>query len=107
MCRQYLEKLNERGKLPIRYENSGEWVGKEGTIDVIAQDANGRTLVALCNWEKPMMTYADYEWVLSCAEKAKIRVDYIYLYTASRFDEKLDLEAKIKKNLRLVQVADI
>lgn len=107
VCRQYLEKLNERGKLPIHYENSGEWVGKEGTIDVIAQDANGRTLVALCNWEKPMMTYADYEWVLSCAEKAKISVDYIYLYTASRFDEKLDLEAKIKKNLRLVQVADI
>ena len=54
-----------------------------------------------------MMTYADYEWVLSCAEKAKISVDYIYLYTASRFDEKLDLEAKIKKNLRLVQVSDI
>lgn len=107
VCRQYLEKLNERGKLPIHYESSGEWVGKEGTIDVIAQDANGRTLVALCNWEKPMMTYADYEWVLSCAEKAKISVDYIYLYTASRFDEKLDLEAKIKKNLRLVQVADI
>lgn len=107
VCRQYLEKLNERGKLPIHYENSGEWVGKEGTIDVIAQDADGRTLVALCNWEKPMMTYADYEWVLSCAEKAKISVDYIYLYTASRFDEKLDLEAKIKKNLRLVQVADI
>ena len=107
VCRQYLEKLNERGKLPIHYESSGEWVGKEGTIDVIAQDANGRTLVALCNWEKPMMTYADYEWVLSCAEKAKISVDYIYLYTASRFDEKLDLEAKIKKNLRLVQVSDI
>lgn len=107
VCRQYLEKLNERGKLPIHYESSGEWVGKEGTIDVIAQDADGRTLVALCNWEKPMMTYADYEWVLSCAEKAKIRVDYIYLYTASRFDEKLDLEAKIKKNLKLVQVSDI
>ncbi|MCM1387088.1 MAG: ATP-binding protein [Bacillus sp. (in: Bacteria)] len=107
VCRQYLEKLNERGKLPIRYENSGEWVGKEGTIDVIAQDAEGRTLVALCNWEKPMMTYEDYEWVLSCADKAKISVDYIYLYTASRFDEKLDLEAKIKKNLKLVQVSDI
>lgn len=107
VCRQYLEKLNERGKLPFHYESSGEWVGKEGTIDVIAQDADGRTLVALCNWEKPMMTYEDYEWVLSCAEKAKISVDYIYLYTASRFDEKLDLEAKIKKNLKLVQVSDI
>ena len=54
-----------------------------------------------------MMTYADYEWVISCAERARIKADYIYLYTASGFDEKLNLEAKIKKNLKLVQVSDV
>ena len=107
VCRQYLEKLNERGKLPIHFESSGEWVGKDGSIDLIAKDAEGRTLIALCNWEKPMMTYADYEWVISCAERARIKADYIYLYTASGFYEKLNLEAKIKKNLKLVQVSDV
>ncbi|MCM1040488.1 MAG: ATP-binding protein [Roseburia sp.] len=107
VCRQYLEKLNERGKLPIHYETSGEWVGKEGSIDLIARDAEGKTLIVLCNWEKPMMTYADYEWVISCAERARIKADYIYLYTASGFDEKLNLEAKIKKNLRLIQISDV
>lgn len=107
VCRQYLEKLNERGKLPVHFESSGEWVGKEGSIDFIAKDADGRTLIAFCNWEKPMMTYADYEWVMSCAQRARIKADYIYLYTASGFDEKLNLEAKIKKNLRLIQVSDV
>ena len=107
VCREHLEKLNKRGRLPIYYEMSGEWVGKEGTIDVIAQDAEGRTLIALCNWEKAMMTYEDYEWLLSYARKVKIRTDYIYLYTASGFDEKLDLEAKVKKNLKLIQITDI
>lgn len=107
VCREHLEKLNKRGRLPIYYEKSGEWVGKEGTIDVIAQDAEGRTLIALCNWEKAMMTYEDYEWLLFYARKVKIRTDYIYLYTASGFDEKLDLEAKVKKNLKLIQITDI
>lgn len=107
VCRQHLDLLNEREKLPFRFEDSGEWVGKEGTIDVIAQNAEGRTLIALCNWEKPMMTYEDYDWILSCAKKARINADYIYLYTASRFDERLDLEAKVKRNLRLVQISDI
>lgn len=107
VCRQHLEKWNEKGKLPIEFESSGEWVGKSGTIDMIAQDEEGRTLIALCNWEKPMMTYSDYEWVLSCAEKAKIDVDYVYLYTATSFDEQLHLEAKVKSNLKLVQIADI
>ena len=107
VCRQHLDKWNEKGKLPIQYAESGEWVGKSGTIDMIAQDEDGRTLIALCNWEKPMMTYADYEWVLSCAKKAKIDVDYIYLYTATGFDEKLNLEAKVKTNLKLIQISDI
>ncbi|MCM1175243.1 MAG: ATP-binding protein [Blautia sp.] len=107
VCREHLEKLNKRGRLPIHFEKSGEWVGKDGMIDVIAQDAGGRTLIALCNWEKPMMTYNDYEWLLSYAKKVKLDADYIYLYTASGFDERLDLEAKVKKNLKLVQITDI
>lgn len=107
VCRQHLEKLNGRGRLPFRFERSGEWVGKDGTIDMIAQDEEGRTLVALCNWEKQMMTYEDYEWVLSCARKAKINVDYIYLYTAAGFDEKLSLEAKVKRNLKLIRISDM
>lgn len=107
VCRQHLEKWNEKGKLPILFEDSGEWVGKSGTIDMIAQDEEGKTLIALCNWEKPMMTYSDYEWVLACAKKAKIDVDYIYLYTATGFDEKLNLEAKVKSNLKLIQISDI
>lgn len=107
VCREHLARLNKRGKLPLHYETSGEWVGKEGTIDFIARDAEGKTLIALCNWEKAMMTYEDYEWLLSYARKVKINADYIYLYTASGFDEKLDLEAKVKKNLKLVQITDI
>lgn len=107
VCRQHLEKLNERGRLPIKFENSGEWVGKDGTIDIIAQNENGKTLIGMCDWEKPMLTYSDYEWVLDCARKARINADYIYLYTASRFDEKLNLEAKVKPNLKLVMISDI
>lgn len=107
VCRQHLEKLNERGRLPVKFDSSGEWVGKEGTIDLIAQDEDGKTLIGMCNWEKPMLTYADYEWLLDCAKKARIRADYIYLYTASRFDEKLNLEAKVKSNLKLIIISDI
>lgn len=106
-CRQHLERLNKRGKLPFRFDESGEWIGKEGTIDVIAQSEEGNTLIALCNWEKPMMTYEDYQWIMNCAKQARIDADYIYLYTASGFDEKLNLEAKVKSGLKLVQITDI
>lgn len=106
VCRQHLEKLGERHRLPIRCGVIGEWIGKMGSLDIIAQDEDGRTLIGLCNWERPM-TYEDYENLLLYAKKAKISADYIYMYTAFRFDEKLSLEAKVKPNLKLVQISDL
>lgn len=106
VCRQHLMKLNNRNKLPIELDIIGEWIGKAGELDIIAQDEDGQTLVGLCNWEKPT-TYEDYEELLGYAKKAKINVDYVYMYTAFRFDERLNLEAKIKPNLKLVQISDL
>ena len=93
-------------KLPIMPDVVGEWVGKEGGLDIIAQDEEGRTLIGMCSWEKPI-AYEDYEELLTYARKAKINADYIYMYTAFRFDERLNLEAKIKNNLKLIQITDI
>lgn len=106
VCRQHLTKLNSKHKLPIMLDVVGEWVGKAGELDIIAQDEEGHTLIGLCNWEKPM-AYEDYENLLGHAKKAKINADYVYMYTAFRFDERLNLEAKIRSNLKLVQISDI
>lgn len=106
VCRQHLARMNERHRLPIVLESIGEWIGKNGSLDIIAQDQEGHTLIGLCNWEKPM-TYEDYETLLACAKKARIHADYIYMYTAFRYDERLNLEAKMKTNLKLVQITDI
>jgi len=102
VCINRLEQWNRNDELPLKFAQSGEWVGKVGTIDIIAKDDEGRTLIGLCNWEKPFMSYEDYEWLLFCAQKAQLQIDYIYLFSADRFDEKLNLEAKVKQNIRLI-----
>lgn len=107
VCAQNIEMRNQYGHLPIRFTSSGEWVGKVGNIDLIGQDDENHTLVCLCNWDKPMMTYDDYEWLLFCCKKAKITADYIYLFSAGNFDEKLNLERKVKKNLTLIDVSSL
>ena len=106
VCRQHLTRMNERHRLPIVLDSIGEWIGKNGSLDIIAQDQEGHTLIGLCNWEKPM-AYEDYEILLACAKKARIHADYIYMYTAFRYDERLNLEAKMKTNLKLVQITDL
>lgn len=107
VCQQHIEKWNKWNRLPIEIDRIGEWVGKLGTIDVIAQNEEGETIVGICNWDKPMMRYDDYEWLLFCVEKAKLRADYIYLFSVHRFDEKLTLEAKVKQNLKLISLDDM
>lgn len=106
ICRQHLTKLNKRGRLPIVLDTVGEWVGKDGVLDIIAQDEERRTLIGLCCWEKPV-AYEDYEELLAYAKKAKIGADFVYMYTAFRFDERLNLEAKVRPNLKLIQIADL
>lgn len=107
VCKQNIEKWSKWKRLPIEVDRIGEWVGKFGNIDLIAQDEDGRTLIGICNWDKPMMRYDDYEWLLFCARKAKIRADYIYLFSVGRFEEKLDLEAKVKHNLKLIRLDEM
>lgn len=107
VCREHMEKQNEAGELPFVYDRAGEWVGKEGNIDMIAQDEEAHTMLVLCNYEKPIMSYEDYERLLYCASKARLRIDYIFLYSIGRFDEKLYLEAKVKKNLVLVSMSEL
>lgn len=106
VCKQHIEKWNKWGKLPFQIDRIGEWVGKLGNIDVIAQNEAGQTLIGLCNWDKPMMRYDDYEWLLFCAEKAKLKADYVYLFSR-RFDEKLNLEGKMKHTIKLVDMDEM
>ncbi|MBR5407695.1 MAG: ATP-binding protein [Lachnospiraceae bacterium] len=102
VCAEYLDILNHMDKLSFRYNQRGVWVGKVGTIDTVATDDQGRTLVALCNWENPVMNYADYEWLMFCVKQAKLDVNDIYLFSAGDFDLELKQEAMINENIRLI-----
>ena len=104
VCREYLDYLNARGKLPFVYTKTGEWVGKVGNIDIVAQDEEENTSICLCCWENWEMPYEDYEWLMFCSRKARLDADYIYLFSLSRFEEKLVQEAAVNSHLELIDL---
>jgi hypothetical protein len=101
VCREYLEKENIQRHLPGKYGHLEQWVGKTGNIDFIFQDEEGNTLAGICNWEKEVMTYQDYEGLKDSLNKAKLRGDYLVLFSAGTFDERLQDEAKMNPGLVL------
>lgn len=102
VCSEYLSLMNHMGQLNFRFTKMGSWVGKVGTIDIVAQDEAGHTLIACCNWEKKAMSYEDYEWILFCCEQAKLSVNDYYLFSSGTFDDRLKTEAEIRNNLYLI-----
>ena len=106
MCFEHIQNLNAKGMLPISTKRFEKWVGKEGSLDIVAQGEDGKMLLGKCCYEKARMTYEDYLEVLSCARKAKLSTDYIYLFSMEKFDEKLYLESKMKTNITLISMKD-
>lgn len=107
ICRDYLDKENAYSNLPIKYDRMGSWIGKAGTIDFVCRDANNHILIGLCNWEKPMMRYEDYEWLMYCCKQAKVKPDYVYLFSSGDFDDGIRFAANNKKNIRLVTLDEL
>ncbi|MDE6925972.1 MAG: ATP-binding protein [Acetatifactor sp.] len=82
---------------------AGEWLGKSGTIDVVAADAEGKLTVASCSYAK-QMTYEDYEWLLFCMKKARVKSSDIRMYCEKGFDEALQ-EAAAQGKVKLFTVS--
>lgn len=70
----------------------GEWLGKSGSLDVVAADRNGKLTVASCCYTRKMQ-YEDYEWLQFCMKKAGIKEATKVLYSEKGFSEELQREA--------------
>ncbi|SHI47400.1 ATP-binding protein [Pseudobutyrivibrio xylanivorans] len=107
VCREYLHLLNVVDQLPIKLVKIGTWVGKEGNIDVIGQSSNRENVVGICNWAEKQMSYKRYEELLESMKKARITANTIYLFSATKFDDKLIELSKENKSVVLVDMTEL
>ena len=103
VCQEFLEKESAKGNLPEVFANKGQWVGKKGSIDFIFQDEEEEILAGICNWEKEMMMFDEYQLFMECQESAKIKAEYVVLFSSGNFDNRLREE--VKKNPKLVLIS--
>ncbi len=107
VCREYLHLLNMVGQLPIKLTKIGTWLGKEGTIDVIGQSSNRENVVGICNWSQKSMSYDTYEKLLESMKQARITANTIFLFSATKFDNKLVDLSKANKSVVLVDMTEL
>jgi hypothetical protein len=107
VCAQYLDLMNQAGKLPLQLTRQGTWIGKQGTIDIVARDAVRNTLVAACNWSRPEMTEQDLLDLSKTLKSARLNPQYIFLFTATGFSGELLEQVKERPELITVDMNDM
>jgi len=76
----------------------GEWLGKTGSLDVVASDSEGNITVANCCYTD-YVDEATYETLVKCAKKAGLKDAALVLYGESGFSEEvraLAMEGKVE-----------
>lgn len=86
VCMEYLQLLNQLGRVPFSIHKMGTWVGKAGNIDIIAQSSDRQNIVGLCNWGKPQLTMKMCEDMYESMQKARISSEHFYLFSAKAFE---------------------
>lgn len=107
VCMEYLGLLGVVGKLPLKIRKMGTWVGKEGNIDIIAQNEVRQNMVGLCNWENPELTMEMCEALFSNMKKAKISAEYYFLFSAQGFAKDVAAMAEQDKRFILVDMNEL
>ena len=107
VCEEFLNLANERNLLPISFIRYGEWVGKNGTIDFIAQDKERDFLFGFCNPKRGELAYRDLLKMLSLTADTHLTPDYYYIFSLDGFDEKTIEEMGDRDNVYLIDRTDL
>lgn len=107
ICAEYLDILNDRGKLPVTYTRHGEWVGKNGRIDVVGQDARRNTLLGFCNISGNALDLAMVEFYIGLAKEAHLRPEHCFFFSADGFTKEVEELAKRKEGIYLIDMNDL
>lgn len=107
ICSEYLDILNERGKLPVTYTRHGEWVGKKGKIDVVGQDAKRNTLLGFCNISGRRLDLLLAEKFLELAKEAHLRPEHCFFFSADGFSPEVEFLAKSREGIYLIDMNDL
>lgn len=99
VCLEYVELQQPLSK-------RGIWQGKQGRIDIVGVDGEGRTIVALCSFFKEV-TSEDYEQFLVCLKKAKLEPEEILLFGGEGFAAQVQAEERLNRLVHLISAQQL
>lgn len=107
VCMEYLMLLDQMEQLPFKVHKVGTWLGKTGTIDIIAQSTDRRNIIGFCNWTEPELTMDMCEKMAEAMEKARLSSDNYYLFSATSFEPALETYVTKDPRFKLINMNEL
>ena len=107
ICEEFLILANERDMLPIHFTKYGQWVGKSGTIDLIAQNKERDFLFSFCKPSRGELTYDEFLDRLSTTKETHLVPDYFAVFSLDGFDSKFLDDFSERENVYLFDREDL
>lgn len=95
VCREFIELMSLYGRLKNKYVSYYVWYGKQGIIDIIAEDEKGKCLIAGCTFGDEVVGLDELNDLQSLAVQAGIKPRQIYLFSRKGFNDDI---AEFSKN---------
>lgn len=101
-CMDMLLSLSEKGKLPIEIKDVLPFIDKTGAIDFIGLGSDAY-IVCGCRYASPHMAFPKLEAIKKTCQKAGFEPCSIYLFSASGFDQKLNMYCHVNNDVVLYE----
>jgi AAA+ ATPase superfamily predicted ATPase len=107
VCTEVLKLMNLHNRLPATFLWWDRWYGKNGTIDILSQGEDKKTLIGLCLWEEEAAGMQDYHRLLVLAEEARVNPNYCYLFAKKGFSDELRSFSEGREDIHLIGLEDL
>lgn len=106
VAREFLMILSRRGSLKAFYNDFRTWIGKTGTIDIVAGDGEGNTLAAVCFYEERMADVEEINAVKQMLISAGLRCTELFIFARAGFTDRARSLAQ-SEEIMTVAMADL
>lgn len=107
VCMEYMMLLNQVEKVPFEITKIGTWIGKNGSIDIIAQSTDRKNIIGICNWDEPFLTNKMVDDMIETMKLAKVSSEHFYLFSAKAFEIAVQERAKEDKRFELIDMNEL
>lgn len=107
VCMEYMNLMSRAGRLPMKICKIGTWVGKDGTIDMIAQNSVRENIIGICNWTEEEMKYESYQKLEELLKQARIHASHYFFFSGRSFESALVEKAESDDRFTLIDMKDL